>query len=207
MVNSPSKHAPTTVNSPSKHTPTMPQPASTSTTHHLSSPRSTRSLRKLQSAHALSSQYAALNHPSLISQQRQQQQQQRNTSSSQIPPLPPLPPLGSHHRARSNSDAASPAPFQGGNGTAKRSLVPKKPVVVHSPREELEALVRQGPKGDVPTGLQRLRHLILCDGLDADNDGMVSLCITECVLFYTGSKYMLTIIIVSDAHLHLAHTP
>ena len=161
------------VNSPSKHVPAMPPSASTSTPHVLSSPRSTRSLRKLQSAHALSSQYAALNNPSLISQQRQQQQ--RNTSSSQIPPLPPLPPPGSHHRARSNSEAATPGPFNGGNGLAKRSLVPKKPVVVHSPREELEALVRQGPKGDVPTGLQRLRHLILCDGLDADNDGMVSL--------------------------------
>jgi hypothetical protein len=44
---------------------------------------------------------------------------------------------------------------------------------MQSPKEELEALVRQGPRGDVPTGLQRLRHLILCDGLDADSDGMV----------------------------------
>lgn len=53
--------------------------------------------------------------------------------------------------------------------------MPKKAIITLTPKDELETLVRQGPRGDVPTGLQRLRHLILCDGLDADNDGMVSL--------------------------------
>lgn len=166
-------------NSPSKHAPHPSANASASTTHVLSSPRSTRTLRKLQSAHALSTSYATLNTPSLISQQRQQQQQQQlhigvshnNTS----PPVPPLPPSNSHHRTRSNSDALAPSPSHLGIALVKRS-VPSRKIVVHlTPTEELETLVRQGPRGDVPTGLQRLRHLILCDGLDADSDGMVGL--------------------------------
>ena len=150
-------------------------PASASTTHLLSSPRSSRTLRKLQSAHALSSNYAALSTPSLISQQRQQQ---RNTSSSQSPgpsQIPPLPSQQSHHRTRSNSDAIVASYSNGGALPLRRNAVPKKAPVTLTPKDELETLVRQGPRGDVPAGLQRLRHLILCDGLDADNDGMVSL--------------------------------
>lgn len=165
-------------NSPSRHAPHLPPSAST--THLLSSPRSTRTLRKLQSAHALSSNYAALNTPSLISQQRQQQQ--RNTSSTQTPgvqEIPPLPPLHSHQRTRSNSDAVVPISSNSGPSFTRRTAVPKKVVALQSPKDELESLVRQGPRGDVPTGLQRLRHLILCDGLEADGDGMVSLRIKE----------------------------
>lgn len=161
-------------NSPSRHAPHMP-PASASTTHLLSSPRSTRTLRKLQSAHALSSNYAALNAPSLISQQRQQQ---RNISSSQTPGLPEIPSLPqsrSHQRTRSNSDAVVPNFSNNGVAPTKRNAFPKKTAIHQSPKDELELLVRQGPRGDVPTGLQHLRHLILCDGLEADGDGMVSL--------------------------------
>lgn len=161
-------------NSPSRHGQQIPA-ASVSTTHLLSSPRSSRTLRKLQSAHALSSNYAALSTSSLISQQRQQQ---RNTSSSQSPgppQVPPLPSQQSHHRTRSNSDAIVPSYSNAGAPPLRRTAVPKKAAVTLSTKDELETLVRQGPRGDVPTGLQRLRHLILCDGLDADNDGMVSL--------------------------------
>lgn len=160
-------------NSPSRHGQQIP--ASASTTHLLGSPRSSRTLRKLQSAHALSSNYAALSTSSLISQQRQQQ---RNTSSSQSPgppQIPPLPSQQSHHRTRSNSDAIVPSYSNAGAPPARRNAVPKKATITLTSKDELETLVRQGPRGDVPTGLQRLRHLILCDGLDADNDGMVSL--------------------------------
>lgn len=160
-------------NSPSRNGQQMPP--SVSTTHLLCSPRSSRTLRKLQSAHALSSNYAALSAPSLISQQRQQQ---RNTSSSQSPgppQIPPLPSQPSHHRTRSNSDAIVPSYSHAGAPPARRNVLPKKAIITLTPKDELETLVRQGPRGDVPTGLQRLRHLILCDGLDADNDGMVSL--------------------------------
>lgn len=147
-------------------------PASASTTHLLSSPRSTKTLRKLRSAHALSSSYAALNAPSLISQQRQQQRNTNPSQSSALQQIPPLPPLNLHHRTRSNSDAIVPSYTNAGPAPPRRNAVPKKAPVTQTPKDELETLVRQGPRGDIPAGLQRLRHLILCDGLDADNDGM-----------------------------------
>ncbi|KAL8666717.1 MAG: hypothetical protein Q9202_001255 [Teloschistes flavicans] len=164
-------------NSPIKHAPNLPPPPTTTTDHQLRSPKSNRGLRKLQSAHQLSANYAAQNAPSLISQQRQQQQQQRNTSSShpQAPPqIPPIPTLISHHRTRSNSDALLPSALNNPVST-KKTFVPRKAVVVHDPREELEAMARQGPQGDVLKELAQLRHLILCEGLFADSDGMSQL--------------------------------
>ena len=41
------------------------------------------------------------------------------------------------------------------------------------PKDELKSLMRRGPRGDLPNALQSLRHWILVDGLEADNDGMV----------------------------------
>ena len=160
-------------NSPTKQTPHLVPATAAQSDHQLRSPKSNRGLRKLQSAHQLSSNYAALNSPSLISQQRQQQQ--RNTSSShnnQAPQIPPLPALSSHHRTRSNSDAVVPnAPSNA--AATKRVAASKKIAPNQNPREELEGLVRQGPQGDVPAELSRLRHLVLCEGLYADSDGMV----------------------------------
>ncbi|KAL8802215.1 MAG: hypothetical protein Q9182_003935 [Xanthomendoza sp. 2 TL-2023] len=160
-------------NSPVKQTPHLVASAAAPTDHQLRSPKSSRGLRKLQSAHQLSANYAALNTPSLISQQRQQQQQ-RNTSSShlnQAPQIPPLPTFASHHRTRSNSDAVISNPVTNTTATKKAAAFKKIPPN-HNPREELEGLVRQGPQGDVPTELSRLRHLVLCEGLYADSDGM-----------------------------------
>ncbi len=168
--------------SPTKHIPHMPPPTSTVPAHQLGSPRSTPRLRKLQSAHALSSNYAAMNGPSLISQQRQQQQRHVSSSQStlfsqtpQIPPLPqiaPLPLAHSHNRARSNSDLLSSSNIvapQRRNLPAKKmaSFVP--PVDAH----EIDTIVRQGPRGDLSNKLQRLRHLVLVEGLESDSDGMV----------------------------------
>ncbi|KAL8723239.1 MAG: hypothetical protein Q9225_000429 [Loekoesia sp. 1 TL-2023] len=162
-------------NSPIKHAPHLP-PTTATTDHQLRSPKSNRGLRKLQSAHQLSSNYAASNTPSLISQQRQQQQQ-RNTSSShntQPPQIPPLPTFSSHHRTRSNSDAVIPnAPSN--TSSNRRAAVPRRNPANQNPREELEAMVRQGPQGDLQTELARLRHLVLCEGLLADSDGMSQL--------------------------------
>ena len=161
-------------NSPLKHAPHLPPTTALPTDHQLRSPKSNRGLRKLQSAHQLSSNYAASNTPSLISQQRQQQQQ-RNTSSShnaQTPQIPPLPNLSSHHRTRSNSDAVVPNITTNGI-SSKRAAVPRKSPANLNPREELEAMVRQGPQGELQTELGRLRHLVLCEGLLADSDGMV----------------------------------
>ena len=157
MTSSPSKNA--------SHLPTS------STGPQLASPRSLGRLRQQKSAHQLSSNYAAPNGPSLISQQRQLQQ--RNTSINQstptAPPVPALPSPQKHTRARSNSDAVVSNPVNIGV-SLKRFQVPKKPV---DPKDELRALIRHGPKSDVPDALQNLRHWILVDGLEADNDGMV----------------------------------
>lgn len=50
--------------------------------------------------------------------------------------------------------------------------VPKKSV---DPKDELRSLIRHGPRSDMPDALQSLRHWILVDGLEADNDGMVGI--------------------------------
>ena len=158
MHKSPSKEVIT--NSPHRNAPHLP--ASTSAAH-----GSPRRLRKLQSAHQLSSNYTALNGPSLISQQRQQQQ--RSTSTAQNTPIPPVPALPSpqkHSRARSNSDV--PSPYVG--PSLRRNVVPKKK---DDPKDGLKSLMRRGPKGEVSGALDELRHLILVDGLEADTDGMV----------------------------------
>ncbi len=163
-------------NSPIKHVPHLPPSTAATTDHQLRSPKSSRGLRKLQSAHQLSSNYTALNQPSLISQQRQQQQ--RNISSShtaQAPQIPPLPTFSSHHRTRSNSDAIVPNTASNAT-TSRKAAIPRKSPASQSPREELEGLVRQGPQGDLHADLARLRYLVLCEGLLADSDGMVRPC-------------------------------
>lgn len=154
--------------SPSKNAPHLPP---SSAGPHLGSPRSLGRLRQQKSAHQLSSNYSALNGPSLISQQRQQQRITGITQNTPIPP-PPVPAIPSpqkHIRARSNSDAVVPHPVNVGP-SLKRIQVPKKPV---DPKDELRSLIRHGPRGDMPDALQSLRHWILVDGLEADNDGMV----------------------------------
>lgn len=165
-------------NSQSRNPLNLPTSASTThlrDPHLLASPRTTRTLRKLQSAHALSSNYSSLNGSSLISQQRQQLQRNPVSSHSSTPQQnPPIPSSSSHHRTRSNSDALVTSFSNSTSAPTRRNAVAKKAVSAQTPKDELEALVRQGPRGDVPAGLQRLRHLILCDGLDADSDGMVS---------------------------------
>ncbi|KAI4187908.1 MAG: hypothetical protein LQ348_004000 [Seirophora lacunosa] len=160
-------------NSPVKHAPHLPASTAAPADHQLRSPKSSRGLRKLQSAHQLSSNYAALNTTSLISQQRQQQQQ-RNTSGShnaQAPQIPPLPILSSHHRTRSNSDAVVPNTAISAS-TSRKTATTKKSPASQDPRDELEGLVRQGPQRDLQAKLARLRYLVLCEGLLADSDGM-----------------------------------
>lgn len=156
--------------SPGKNAPHLPP---SSTGPQLGSPRSLGRLRQQKSAHQLSSNYAAFNGPSLISQQRQQQRITSISQNTSIPP-PPVPAIPSpqkHIRARSNSDAVVPTPASIGPAL-RRIHVPKKFV---DPKDELRSLIRHGPRNDVPDALQSLRHWILVDGLEADNDGMVKL--------------------------------
>ena len=162
---------------PAQPGPQVPSPTAANASAQLTSPRTARTLRKLQSAHQLSSNYAALNAPSLISQQRQQQ---RNTSNSQgqgIPQVPTIPAQHSpnkpvHHRTRSNSDAIPPN-TSSIEPISRRLAPPRRQINFQSPKDQLKALISHGPKGDVEGSLRRLRHLILEDGLEADNDGMV----------------------------------
>ncbi len=74
---------------------------------------------------------------------------------------------------RSNSDAVAPNFPLREAVSPKKTVVAKKAVPAKNPKDELESLMRQGPKGDVQLALQNLRHWILCDGMDADSDGMV----------------------------------
>lgn len=144
---------------------------------------SPRRLRKLQSAHQLSSNYTAMNAPSLISQQRQQQQ--RSTGTTQTPSIPPVPVLPSpqkQNRPRSNSDVPIPRTVP----PLRRNVVPRKK---EDPKDELKSLMRRGPKGDLIGALQDLRHLILVDGLEADTDGMVRPLVT----FSEGASVKLTL--------------
>jgi len=56
---------------------------------------------------------------------------------------------------------------------SRRTAPPRRQINFQPPKDQLKALISHGPKGDVEGSLRRLRHLILEDGLEADNDGMV----------------------------------
>lgn len=148
-----------------------------------SSPQSTRTLRRLQSAQNLSS-----NPPSLIAQQRQlQQNQSQHRSGNGMSKDPPVPSLPAHQtgsgsvsaelssRMRANSDLAAPqslgAPIYRGKATHLRKAVPAD---ASGKRSSLEILLRDGPSGEnLDENLKELRYLILSSRVDADNDGMV----------------------------------
>jgi len=138
------------------------------------SPRTMRSLRKIQSHHTLSSNTssdlqtitsaAGTDESSLATQQHHQQQQQRQLASPAR--------IRTHGRGRSNSDSGSreatltvprkrrPARKTGSGIGVKRSL--------------LESYLRDGPQdGNLAEGLQELRYLVLSTRVEADADGMV----------------------------------
>ncbi|MCJ1243000.1 hypothetical protein MMC30_000196 [Trapelia coarctata] len=65
--------------------------------------------------------------------------------------------------------------------------------------EEVERLMRQGPKGDVNGGLALLRRIILLDGLVADSDGMSQLRIYIWLILLNCAP------LPTDAYLALIH--
>jgi hypothetical protein len=144
------------------------------------SPQSTRTLRRLQSAQNLSS-----NSPSLITQQRQLQQHQLQTRSGhgQTPESIPLPhhpiapsnPTEHPSRLRANSDLTA-SHMTGFTSSSQRPAPSRKGFSGESTgkRSSLEILLRDGPTGgNVDASLQELRYLILSSRVDADSDGMV----------------------------------
>ncbi|OBT45356.1 hypothetical protein VE00_04077 [Pseudogymnoascus sp. WSF 3629] len=103
------------------------------------SPRTHRTLRRLNSAHTLGS-----NKPSLISQQRLQQ-----TSQNQSPrpkDQPPLPTTHIHQRTRSNSDVTTVS-TQGTGLAGRKQISAKKPAAAET--LSLDRLIREGPDRDL----------------------------------------------------------
>ena len=179
-----------------------------------SAPQGHRSIRRLQSAHALSSTTNSSNSPSLITLQRQQQQQQqgqhppqqRSQTGSQKDrewnSAPPVPRVPSHGRSRSNSDAVVLSMSEHGS-SPRRNAVAKRIVGAGSSgsrQATLDGLLRDGPfNGDLKTGLRDMRYLVLTDGVLSDNDGMVcKICMLSSLLHADWS-------IVISPDLRLAH--
>lgn len=162
--------------SPSKlPLPHLP-PTNTLSTLQPSSPRAHRTIRRLQSAQTLSSNSPSANSPSLISQQRQQQQ--RHVSGIYRDPLPAqqlsTSAAQSHHRSRSNSDAAVTSVSNSGPGQRRNAAAKKIIAPALSTKQQLEVLIRDGPpRGDIAGGLRDLRYYVLSDGVESDHDGMV----------------------------------
>ncbi|KOS20797.1 Cell division control protein 16 [Escovopsis weberi] len=140
------------------------------------SPRTHRTLRRLQSAHALGAR-AASQQVSLVTQQ---QQQQRRVSQGKPPPLPALgPAIAIKARGRANSDAPSPPaiPVTALNGLPLRPHRTgiKKPVFSHG-HLSLQQIIRDGPTdGDFMGALESARWKVIDEGLKSAEDGMSSL--------------------------------
>ncbi|KAI9813141.1 MAG: hypothetical protein M1827_004362 [Pycnora praestabilis] len=189
--------------SPSRSSVPFIPPTNTSSTLSPPSPRTHRTIRRLQSAQTLSSNPPTSNTPSLISQQRQHQQRtisstHKDPQSSHPPPVPSLP---SHNRSRSNSDAAV-ASISSAGPPARRTALTRKivgPAAVGK-STTLDALLRDGPSGgDVAGGLRELRYLVLADGVTSDSDGMSSLRIYIWLILLCAPP------LPTNAYLHLIH--
>lgn len=129
------------------------------------SPRTHRTLRRLNSAHTLGS-----NKPSLISQQRLQQTSQNQ--SLRPKEQPSLPTTHVHQRTRSNSDVTTVS-TQGTGLASKKQISTKKPMGTET--FSLDRLIREGPDRDLTGALDSTRLKILDQGIKSDSDGMASL--------------------------------
>lgn len=129
------------------------------------SPRTHRTLRRLNSAHTLGS-----NKPSLISHQRLQQTSQNQ--SLRPKEQPSLPTTHVHQRTRSNSDVTTVS-TQGTGLASKKQISTKKPMGTET--FSLDRLIREGPDRDLTGALDSTRLKILDQGIKSDSDGMASL--------------------------------
>jgi len=135
------------------------------------SPRSHRTLRRLNSAHTLGS-----NRPSLISQQLQQQTT-RNQSPVCKDQSTATTAIHTHQRRRSNSDVVVMSASAMGSSARKQNNSKK---VTGTESLSLDRLVREGPGGDLAGALETTRLKILDQGIKTDSDGMASLNTPEC---------------------------
>ena len=178
--------------SPTKETVPVIAPPTSTHLHPPPSPRTHRTLRRLQSAHSLGS--SQNNQPSLISQQHKQALQRNLTPSLKDPIQTPT---ISHTRGRSNSDVTNMTPPNPGSA-GRRPLNNRKPITAEA--QSLDRIIREGPPdGDLIGGLEITRLKILDQGIKSDSDGMVR-------KFLPDLQINANIIIVLFAHLRMAHT-
>ena len=164
--------------SPSR--PTLPAPINPP---HLSSPRSTRTLRKLQSSNALSSNYNGSNAPAVPTLHPQQRQLAHRTSGllKEQQSSSHLNASQAFSQAQARNRANGDAPVLSNTGATlgpRRMGLKRMNSTEGETKEDLEGLVRHGPKGDVMASLKQFRKLVLLGGMVADADGMVRLFIT-----------------------------
>ncbi|KFZ07939.1 hypothetical protein V502_09647 [Pseudogymnoascus sp. VKM F-4520 (FW-2644)] len=145
------------------------------------SPRTHRTLRRLNSAHTLGS-----SKPSLISQQRLQQ----TTQNQSLRPKdqPPLPTTHVHQRTRSNSDVTTVS-TQGTGLAGRKQISTKKPAGTET--FSLDRLIREGPDRDLTGALDSTRLKILDQGIKSDSDGMASL--HDASLFERTDAYLVLV--------------
>ena len=153
--------------------------------------RSGRSLRKLKSAHNLSSspsrghqipstvQLRQLQQPHQSQQQYPSPHQSAAAATHREPlapiTIPSLPACSAQVRTRSNSDAAGGSVES--STPQNHAVVIKKVVTPGSYARRnmtLDALVREGPRnGNIEEGLDYIRYQVLSNGVGSDHDGMV----------------------------------
>ncbi|KAJ5086133.1 hypothetical protein N7532_010904 [Penicillium argentinense] len=133
------------------------------------SPRTMRTLRKIQSHQVLTTSSALI----------AQTQSSRPSATRQTDSGPTATPNSSstrtltHRRARSNSDAAAREAALAAPMPTQRRPARKTGSGIGIKRSLLENLLRDGPQnGKTHEGLQELKYLILSTKVDADGDGM-----------------------------------
>lgn len=134
-----------------------------------SSPRTMRTLRKIQSHQVLTTSSALIAHT----------QSSRPSGARTADPESAAAPSSSmraptHRRARSNSDAATREAALAAPVPTQRRPARKTGSGIGLKRSLLENLLRDGPHdGKTREALQELRYLVVSTGADADGDGMV----------------------------------
>lgn len=134
------------------------------------SPRTMRTLRKIQSHQVLSTSNA------LIAQTQASRASESYATDHESAGLPGAATRArAHRRARSNSDAATREAAAAPPTATHRRPARKTGSGIGLKRSLLENFLRDGPpNGDPREGLQELKYLVLSSRVDADGDGMVS---------------------------------
>lgn len=158
--------------------------------HPAPSPRSHRTLRRLNSAHTLGS-----NNSSLISQQRQQ-----HTGQGQLPLRKEQPSVApaflAQQRTRSNSDAAV-VNSEAMSSSGRKQSATRRGIGIEL--LSLDRIIRDGPDGGLEGALEKTRLKILDQGIKSDSDGMSSLRIYVWLILLNAP------LLGTDAYLDLIH--